>query len=214
VATNPGTIRQLLLEDGGTVLGIMDGEAGASVLRRWQVSSGAPVERAGGEALPPPRINSLVHLAGGDLLSASRFDGQLQRWHRDGKGGLRRGAVIPTDLEGIGSLALFNEGRQLLIGSVDRRSGGQDVRIFDLSSREWVGRPLRLNSGWASALAVLPDRGLVIGSTSGELRWIQPRRILAAACAELGSGGLDSWTTATDSAGVEVMRLARQACRR
>jgi hypothetical protein len=56
---------------------------------------------------------------------------------------------------------------------------------------------------------------LVIGTTAGDLRWIQPQRILAAACTELQGGGARGRSqTASDAAGKEVERLARQACKR
>jgi WD40 repeat protein/DNA-directed RNA polymerase specialized sigma24 family protein len=219
VPSGMGPIRQLLPAGREQILaigdgGIGDGASSVSQLRRWRISGGTPVPLGAPEALSSPRINSIVQLPNGDLLSASRIDGQLQRWQFDGAS-LRRGEAIPTNLEGIGSLTLLEGGRYLVIGSVDRRYGGQDVIILNLESNEWVGSPLKLNQGWASSLAVLPDRGLVIGTTTGDLRWIQPQRILAAACSELlGGGARGRSQTASDAAGLEVERLARQACKR
>jgi WD40 repeat protein len=219
VPSGMGPIRQLLPAGPGQILAIgdggnADGASSVSQLRRWRIGSGTPVPLGAPEALPSPRINSIVRLPGGDLLSASRIDGKLQRWQIDA-GRLRRGEAIPTNLESIGSLTLLEGGRYLVIGSVDRRSGGQDVIILNLESSEWVGSPLKLREGWASALAVLPDRGLVIGTTTGDLRWIQPQRILAAACSELlGGDARGRSQTASDAAGQEVERLARQACKR
>jgi WD40 repeat protein len=219
VPSGMGPIRQLLPAGRGQILaigdgGIADSASSVSQLRRWRIGGGTPVPLGAPEALLSPRINSIVQLPRGDLLSASRIDGQLQRWQFDGAS-LRRGKAIPTNLEGIGSLTLLEGGRHLVIGSVDRRSGGQNVMILNLESNEWVGSPLKLNQGWASSLAVLPDRGLVIGTTTGDLRWIQPQRILAAACTELLGGGTRGRSqTASDAAGLEVERLARQACKR
>ena len=219
VPSDMGPIRQLLPAGPGQFLAIgdggnADGASSVSQLRRWRIGSGTPVPLEAPEALPSPRINSIVQLPAGDLLSASRIDGKLQRWQIDA-GRWRRGEAIPTNLESIGSLSLLEGGRHLVIGSVDRRSGGQDVMILNLESNEWVGSPLKLREGWASALAVLPDRGLVVGTTTGDLRWIQPQRILAAACGELLGGGVRARSqTASDAAGKEVERLARQACKR
>ena len=219
VPSGMGPIRQLLPAGPGQILAIgdggnADGASSVSQLRRWRIGGGTPVPLGAPEALPSPRINSIVRLPGGDLLSASRIDGKLQRWQIDA-GRLRRGEAIPTNLESIGSLTLLEGGRHLVIGSVDRRSGGQDVMILSMESSEWVGSPLKLRDGWASALAVLPDRGLVIGTTTGDLRWIQPQRILAAACSELlGGDARGRSQTASDAAGQEVERLARQACKR
>jgi WD40 repeat protein len=219
VPSGMGPIRQLLPAGRGQILaigdgGIADSASSVSQLRRWRIGGGTPVPLGAPEALLSPRINSIVQLPRGDLLSASRIDGQLLRWQFDGAS-LRRGKAIPTNLEGIGSLTLLEGGRHLVIGSVDRRSGGQNVMILNLESNEWVGSPLKLNQGWASSLAVLPDRGLVIGTTTGDLRWIQPQRILAAACTELLGGGTRGRSqTASDAAGLEVERLARQACKR
>ena len=219
VPSGMGPIRQLLPAGPGQILAIgdggnADGASSVSQLRRWRIGGGTPVPLGAPEALPSPRINSIVRLPGGDLLSASRIDGKLQRWQIDA-GRLRRGEAIPTNLESIGSLTLLEGGRHLVIGSVDRRSGGQDVMILSMESSEWVGSPLKLRDGWASALAVLPDRGLVIGTTAGDLRWIQPQRILAAACSELlGGDARGRSQTASDAAGQEVERLARQACKR
>jgi hypothetical protein len=89
---------------------------------------------------------------------------------------------------------------------------GQDVRILDLRSRAWVGRPITLDAGWASALAVLPDQGLVIGAANGQLRWIQPRSIVAAACQELAPGVTRPRTAGQDAPVADVSRLVRRAC--
>lgn len=212
LATPFSTLRQLLPDGQGGVLGFGEGADGSSLQQRWRTGLGAPAAVGGPQPLPPPRLNSVVALANGDLLSASRLDGTLQRWRRQGDGPPRRGEVIATGLDGIGSLALLPGDRFLAVGSVDRRSSGQDVRLFDLRSRAWVGNAIPLEAGWPSALAVLPRRGLVIGSTAGRLRWLEPRQILAAACRErraLGSGG------ASTAAGVspdDLDHLPERAC--
>lgn len=211
VPTQPGTIRQLLPEGNEEVLGVADGEAEGSVLGRWRVDRGAPIALGSPNVLPPPRINSLVRLPDGNWLSASRLDGQLRRWRWRG-GALEPGGETATGLDGIGSLAVLAGDGTLVIGSVDRRSGGQEVRVLDLHSQEWLGQPLKLTKGWASALAVLPNQGLVIGTTEGELRWIEPRRILAAACGELGQDQRSRHQQTTNRTQRLVARLARQAC--
>ena len=76
-----------------------------------------------------------------------------------------------------------------------------------------MGRAISVEGGAASALAVLPDRGLVIGSTNGQLRWLEPRRILAAACRELAPFALRSRSAASDGLGDDVARQACGACR-
>ena len=209
-----GTLRQLLLEGRDTVLGFGDGADGHSLLQRWRATSGSPVPVAmgGPQPLPPPPLNSVVGLANGDLLSASRLDGSLQRWRRQGSGPPRRGEVIATGLDGIGSLALLPGDRYLAVGSVDRRSSGQEVRLFDLRHRAWVGHAIVVDGGWPSALAVLPQRGLVIGSTAGRLRWLEPRVVLAAACRERQLQGSGGAATAAGINRVELERLPERAC--
>jgi len=213
VGAGLGPIRQLLEDQPGAMLSLADGVEEGSLLRRWRLAAGAPVAVAPAAPLQPPRINSIVRLPGGDLLSASRISGALQRW-RPRANDLQRGELISTGLNGVGSLATMEGGRRLLIGSTEGRSGGQDVMIMDLGSREWVGRPLRLQSGWASALTVLPDQGVVIGSTTGQLRWIQPRRILARACAEIGRATGAAGRSSARVTQADVLRLARRACSR
>jgi hypothetical protein len=213
-----GPIRQLLADGGQDVLAIHDNGSSGSALLRFRLDGGVPVPLGVPEAQPPPFITSLVRLPSGELLSAGKSKGELRRWQRDASRRLRLIEVIPTGLEGIGSLTLLEGGRQLLIGSVDRRSS-QEVVTFDLRSHQVVGRPVPLgkDAGWASALAVLPDRGLVIGTTKGELRWLQPRRILAAACAELpelSSASRLRSTMASDAVSPDLKRFARQACKR
>lgn len=205
-----GAIRQLLEDGPGQMLSLADGRGQGSLLRRWRLASAAPTGLGPPIALAPPRVNSMVRLPGGDLLSASRISGGLQRWQRRGSS-MARGELIATGLDGIGGLALM-EGGRLLLGSIEGRGADQDVLVLDLQSREWLGRPLRLRDGWASALAVLPDQGVVIGSTAGELRWIQPRRILAAACAELGGRPSQAGRSTALSTNADVLRLAHRAC--
>ncbi|MFZ0408005.1 MAG: WD40 repeat domain-containing protein [Cyanobium sp.] len=215
VGVGVGAIRQLLEDGAGEMLSIADGGVEGSLLRRWRLGAaavaGAPASLGAAVPLPPPRINSMVRLPGGDLLGANRITGGLQRWQRTANG-LKPGELIATGLDGVGGLALMEGGRRLLLGSIPGREGGQDVQILDLQSREWMGRPLRLRDGWASALAVLPDQGVVIGSTAGELRWIQPRRILSAACAELGRSPRKAARSSALSTNAVVLRLARRAC--
>ena len=97
-------------------------------------------------------------------------------------------------------------------GEASNRGGGQEVRLLDLRRRTWVGRAIAVEGGAASALAVLPDQGLVIGGTNGQLRWLQPRRIQAAACQELTAAGLRSSPAAIEGVGEDVDRQARGAC--
>jgi hypothetical protein len=214
----PGPIRQLLADDGQDVIAILDNGSSGSALHRLRLDAGAPKPLGAAEALPLPFISSLVRLPNGEILSASKSNGELRRWRRVASSRLRLIEAIPTGLEGIGSLTLLEGGRQLVIGSVDNRSS-QEVLVFDLRNHQLLGRPVQLekDKGWASALAVLPDKGLVIGTTRGELRWIQPRRILAEACAELGNtSGLPA-TMASYRATPDLkslMRLARQICKR
>lgn len=220
VPSGMGPIRGLLPAGPGQILAIgdggnADGAASVSQLRRWRISGGTPIPLGPPEPLPSPRIKSIVQLPSGDLLSASDTGGQLQRWQFDA-GRLRRDEAIPTNLESIGSLTLLEGGRHLVIGSSDSRRGGQNVMILNLESSEWLGSPLKLEEeeGWATALAVLPDRGLVIGTSGGNLRWIQPKRILAAACRELlGGSSSDRSQTVSDEVGQEVKRLAHRACK-
>ena len=212
IPTAMAPIRALLPSGGEDLLAFGDGPEGNSRMRRWRVSGTVPAAQGPPFALPPPRLNHLVRLANGDLLSASRLDGLLRRWHPDGKGALRRGEEVATGLDGIGSLSLLQDGRHLAIGGVDRRSSGQEVRLLDLRGGRWVGRPIALEAGWASALAVLPEHGLVIGSTAGQLRWLEPRRILAAACRELGPRATTLRDAQQEATGEEVPKLACRAC--
>jgi WD40 repeat protein len=212
IATEMGTIRQLISSGGEEVLSFGDGPSGSGLMRRWRVDDGAPVALGAPLSLPPPRLNSLVRLANGDLLSASRMDGLLQRWHPNRLGAPRRGAVIPTGLDGISTLALLKGERYLAVGTVDRRGTGQEVRVLDLRTGAWVGSPILLEAGWASALAVLPDQGLVIGDTTGHLRWLEPRRVLAGACRELAPRRATAGGARPDGPGKEVEKLACGAC--
>ena len=211
----PGPIRQLLADGGEDVIAIHDNGSSGSALLRLRLDTGMPRALGAPEALPPPPISSLVRLPNAELLSAGKSNGELRRWQRDASSRLHLIEVIPTGLEGISSLTLLEGGRQLLIGSVDSRSS-QEVVIFDLRSHQLLGRPVQLgkDTGWASALAVLPDRGLVIGTARGELRWIQPRRILAAACEELLSPSSLQSTMATDAVNPDLKDLALHACKR
>ncbi len=203
-----GRLRTLLPLGGEEFLSLTDSGSNGSALQRWRFLAGHPRSLGPLEALPAPPISSLVRLAKGELLSASQTNGQVLRWRYQGGTTLRQIEAIPTGLEGIGSLALLRGERYLVIGSADSRPS-QEVVFVDLRTRQRVGRPLRINE-MASALATLPDQGLVIGSPTGQLRWIQPRRILAIACGELGrNGGNRSGPTAP---GVDP--LAQKACNR
>lgn len=213
-----GPIRQLLTDDGDALIAIHDNGSSGSALLRLRFDAGVPQPLGAAEAVPLPFISSLVRLPNGELLSASKSNGELRRWRRDPGRRPRLIEAIPTGLEGIGSLTLLAGGRQLVIGSVDNRNN-QEVVVFDLRNHQLLGRPLQLgkDAGWASALALLPDQGLVIGTTRGELRWIQPRRILAEACAELGNTSSLPATMATYRANPDLkslMRLARRTCKR
>ena len=210
-----GPLRGMLPVGGDQVLSISDDGSRGSSLQQWQIRAGAAKALGGPGALPAPPINSVVWLRNDELISASKIDGELRRWQRDGGTGLRLTAVLPTALEGIGSLAVLQGDRYLVIGSTDSRPN-QEVVIFDLRTRQIVGRPLPLGegNGWATALAVLPDRGLLIATSGGKLRWIQPQRILAAACAELDWDDVQPSKPTTNGLGPMVKPLAQKACKR
>ena len=210
-----GPLRGLLPVGDDEVLSIAGDGDKASALQHWRLRAGEAKALGGPGALPAPPINSLVRLRNDELISASRIDGELRRWQRDGGTRLRQLAVLPTGLEGIGSLALLQDDRYLAIGSTDSRPN-QEVVIFDLRTRQIVGRPLPLGeeNGWATALAVLPDRGLLIATSGGKLRWIQPQRILAAACAQLHWDGDQSSNPTPNGMGPLVKPLAQKACQR
>jgi hypothetical protein len=210
-----GPLRGLLSVGDDEVFSIADDGSRGSALQHWRLRAGEAKALGAPEALPAPPINSLVWLRNDELISASKIDGELRRWQRDGGTRLRQLAVLPTSLEGIGSLALLQGERHLAIGSTDSRPN-QEVVIFDLRTRQIVGRPLPLGegNGWATALAVLPDRGLLIATSGGKLRWIQPQRILATACAQLDWDDDKPTNLTTNGLGPVVKPLAQRACKR
>jgi WD40 repeat protein len=210
-----GPLRGLLTVGDDEVLSIADDGDKASALQHWRLRAGEAKALGGPGALPAPPISSLVRQRNDELISASRIDGELRRWQHDGGTRLRQLAVLPTALEGIGSLALLQDDRYLAIGSTDSRPN-QEVVIFDLRTRQIVGRPLPLGeeNGWATALAVLPNQGLLIATSGGKLRWIQPQRILAAACAQLHSDDDQSSNPTPNGMGPLVKPLAQKACQR
>jgi WD40 repeat protein len=210
-----GPLRGMLSVGDDEVFSIADDGSRGSALQHWRLRAGEAKALGAPEALPAPPINSLVWLRNDELISASKIDGELRRWQRDGGTRLRQLAVLPTSLEGIGSLALLQGERHLAIGSTDSRPN-QEVVIFDLRTRQIVGRPLPLGegNGWATALAVLPDRGLLIATSGGKLRWIQPQRILATACAQLDWDDDKPTNLTTNGLGPVVKPLAQRACKR
>ena len=210
-----GPPRGLLPVGDDEVLSISDDGSRGSVLQHWRIRADEAKALGGPGALPAPPINSLVMLRNDELISASKIDGELRRWQRDGGTRLRQLAVLPTSLEGIGSLAVLQGDRYLAIGSTDSRPN-QEVVIFDLRTRQIVGRPLPLGegNGWATALAVLPDRGLLLATSGGKLRWIQPQRILAAACAQLDWDDDQPSNPTINGMGPMVKPLAQKVCQR
>jgi hypothetical protein len=171
---------------------------------------------------PPPDWLQAVLLPGGDLLSAAPVRGWLQRWQPEGKASLRAAETIETGLDAIGALAVLPGGHHLVIAGGQQSGEVAGVQVFDLRKGIWVGQPIPVPRPFgqasgtvaATALAILPDNGLAIGTNRGDLLAIQPRKIQAEACRELApllkSGSLLQRSRSGIPTG--VTQFARRAC--
>lgn len=163
-----------------------------------------------------------VLLPGGDLLSADPVGGYLQRWQPQGKANLVATQAMDTGLEAISALALLPGGRYLVIASGQLTGEAASVQLFDRVQKVWVGQPIPVPRPFgqasgtvtATALALLPENGLAIGTNRGDLLTIQPRRIQEQACRELApllrGGSLLQRSRAGMPPGVS--RLSSKAC--
>ena len=164
-----------------------------------------------------------VTLPGGEVVSAASVGGTLQRWRPQGSTSLRETDSIDTGLDGIAALTLLPGGRHLVIAGGLQSGDVATVQVFDLRNKVWVGQPIPVPRPFglargtvgATALAVLPENGLAIGTNRGDLLTIQPSRIRERACRQLATLLRSDTLLQQGRSGTPpgVSRYARKTCR-
>jgi WD40 repeat protein len=127
------------------------------VVRRWDVRSGRQLRPMRGHKAGVPTVE--ISPDGRTVASAST-DG-VRLW--DARTGRGRGAPLPHT-DGVWSLAFSPDGHTLATGSHDKT-----VRLWDVTTRTQLGRPLRGHRGEVTDVAFSPD-GSVLASAGQTIR--------------------------------------------